>query len=224
MRIPNFDVLDEALAIADEYKLGAMRDALGTLMTQKDSPVYINKDPIRAYGIATRRGLDLKAQEAARQTVGKVDFKRGYLLGELRKRGVSVESAFALAQKHFAWESALADVLLRSVEALILEEEEWKVLVCAECVSWKEVDGPAGLVEWQRNWIDRVYERLVCTPLDDCAYMFRPEYVARVWDEGCERCMIRLMRSQDPLDEWMARVWSRLQGEWEDIFRLFDVK
>ncbi|KAG8736787.1 hypothetical protein FRC10_008949 [Ceratobasidium sp. 414] len=215
MHIPSFDALDAALSIAKKYQLDAMRDALRTMLRQPDSPVNLRKDPILAYSIVTTHGLTSDAQEAARLAVGAVDFRRPRVLEELTERGVSVECAFRLAQKQFAWECALADGLLRtstsSGENLILEEWEWKRLVCAECTSWDEDEGPMGMVQWQRNWAERVYERLLCTPLEDY-------YVTRVWNEGCERCMIRLMRDQDMLDAWMSRVWKMVNRKWEEIF------
>ncbi|KAG9088263.1 hypothetical protein FS749_002320 [Ceratobasidium sp. UAMH 11750] len=222
MNIANFGALDAALSVAKKYQLDAMQGALRSMLHQPGSPVNLRKDPIRAYSIATAHGLTSDAQEAARLAVGVVDFRRAGVLEELTESGVSVECAFRLAQKQFAWECALADSLLRtstsSGEELILKGREWKRLVCVECVSWDEVEGPMGLVQWQRNWAERVYERLVCTPLDDCAYMFRTEYVTRVWNEGCERCMIRLMRDQDMLNDWMDRVWKMVNRKWEQIF------
>ncbi|KAG8713269.1 hypothetical protein FRC09_018909 [Ceratobasidium sp. 395] len=222
MHIPDYDTLYEALAIAKRYHLGAMRDALRSLLTQPDSAVNICNNPIRAYSIATTHALPSEARKAAQLALGKVDFRRDGALDDLKSRGVSVECAFKLAQRQFAWECALADCLLRANtvngEELVLEEKEWKLLVCAECVSWDEADRPAGLVGWQRSWIERVYERLICTPLDDCAYMFRPEYVTRVWDEGCERCMVRLMRHQRVLDGWMQKMWEMLESKWAAIF------
>ncbi|KAG9073703.1 hypothetical protein FRC06_011194 [Ceratobasidium sp. 370] len=222
MHIANFGALDAALSIAKKYQLDAMRDALRSMLRQPKSPVNIRKDPILAYSVATAHGLSLDAQEAARLAVGVVDFRRMGVLEELTGRGVSVESAFRLAQGQFAWECALADGLLRtstsSGEALILEEREWKRLVCAECASWDEDEGPTGMVQWQRNWAERAYERLICTPLEDCAYLFRPDYATRVWNEGCERCMIRLMLDQDTLDDWMSRVWHMMNRKWEEIF------
>ncbi|KAG8771911.1 hypothetical protein FRC12_003350 [Ceratobasidium sp. 428] len=222
MHICRYDVLDEALTTAKRYHLGAMRDALRSLLTQPDSPVNLRNDPLHAYSIATTHALPSEARKAAQLALGKVDFRRDGALEELKSRGVSVECAFKLAQRQFAWECVLADCLLRANtvngEELVLEENEWTLLVCAECVSWGEADRPTGLVGWQRNWIERVYERLICTPLDDCAYMFRPEYVTRVWDEGCERCMVRLMRHQRVLDVWMQKVWEMLESKWAAIF------
>ncbi|KAG8736785.1 hypothetical protein FRC10_008947 [Ceratobasidium sp. 414] len=222
MRIANFGALDAALSIAKKYQLDAMRDALQSMLRQPDSPVNLRKDPILAYSIATTHGLTSDAQEAARLAVGAVDFRRPRVLEELTERGVSVECAFRLVQKQFAWECALADGLLRTSTSsggnLILEEREWKRLVCAECTSWAEDAGPMGMVQWQRNWAERVYERLLCTPLEDCVYLFRSDYVTRVWNGGCERCMIRLMRDQDMLDAWISRVWKMVNRKWEEIF------
>ncbi|KAG8778246.1 hypothetical protein FRC12_025081 [Ceratobasidium sp. 428] len=223
MHIEDFDTLDEALTIAKRYRLGPMLDALRSLLTQPDSPVHMRIDPVRAYHIAVTHDLMSEAPSAAMLAVGKIDFRDASVLDELKFRGrVSVECAFKLAQRQLAWECALTDCLLRTTtesgEKMILEEGEWKELVCAECVSWDEADGPSGLVEWQRNWAEKVFERLIHTPFEDCAHMFRPEYMTHVWSWGCERCMIRLMRNQNVLDAWMRKVWELLDSKWTAIF------
>ncbi|KAG9088262.1 hypothetical protein FS749_002319 [Ceratobasidium sp. UAMH 11750] len=222
MRIADFDALDGALGMAEKYQLGAMRDALRGLVYQPSSAVNIRLHPVQAYGIAISHGFTSEAREAARLAVGKVDFRREGVLEELKSMGVGAEGAFRLMQRQLAWESVLADVLLGSsrpsCSELILEEREWNALVCPKCASWDEDNGPTEMVQWQRIWAEKVYERLVCTPLQDCAYVFRPDYVTRSWSEGCERCMIRLMRNQGVLDDWMGRVWEVLNQKWDGIF------
>ncbi|KAG9079776.1 hypothetical protein FRC06_007483, partial [Ceratobasidium sp. 370] len=132
MSVGNFDALDAALAISKAYDLGAMHDALRGLLDQPNSPVHISVDPIRAYSLATTHGFTSYAQEAARLAIGKVDFRKEGLLEEFKTRGVSVECAFRLGQRQFAWESALADILLRTSvpsDKMVLTEEESQVLV-----------------------------------------------------------------------------------------------
>ncbi|KAG8736788.1 hypothetical protein FRC10_008950 [Ceratobasidium sp. 414] len=227
MHVGDFDALDTALAISKTYDLGTMHDALRGLLDQSNSPVHVSVDPIRAYSLAIIHGLTSHAREAARLAVGKVDFRKEGLLEEFTKSGVSVECAFRLAQKQFAWECALADVLLRTSvpgDKMVLTEEESQVLVCGECASCapgrEDAEGPLGMVGWQRIWAEKVYERLICTPLDECAYLFRPDYIPRIWREGCERCLVRLMGNQDMLDDWMSRVCRVLNRQWIDIFAL----
>ncbi|KAG8736786.1 hypothetical protein FRC10_008948 [Ceratobasidium sp. 414] len=156
-----------------KYQLDAMRDALLSMLRQPGSPVNISAHPVRTYGLATSHGLASEAQGAARLAVGKIDFRKEGELEELGSMGVSAVAAFWLMQRQLAWESALMDVLPGASTpscysvALTLEEREWEVLVCAKCISWDKDDVPTGMVQWQRNWAERVYERLVCTPLKD---------------------------------------------------------
>ncbi|KAG8697698.1 hypothetical protein FRC09_007705 [Ceratobasidium sp. 395] len=221
MRIEDFDTLEVALNISNKYDLDAMHSVLRDLLLT----VFLHKDPIRVYSLATTHGFTALAREAARLSLGKVDFRREGMLEELKAGGVSVECAFRLVQYQFAWESALADVLLRTCSVggeMLLTEEESGLLVCGECASralgWEDAEGPLEVVGWQRLWAERVYLRLICTPFEECDDLFCPDYLSRVWDEGCEQCMVRLMRSQDALDDWLSRVRRVLSKRWTDIY------
>ncbi|KAG9119502.1 hypothetical protein FRC07_005448 [Ceratobasidium sp. 392] len=211
MHIEDFDTLDAAFTISKTYDLDAMRRVLRDLLNQPDSLVNMRADPIRAYSLATSHGFIANAREAAQLAVGRVDFRKEWMLDELKERGVSVECAFRLVQYQFAWESALADVLLRLAgDEMGLGEEERKVLACSECVT--------GVTVWQRAWGERVYLKLICTPFEECDYLFRPGYLTRIWDEGCEQCMVKIMRNQEALDDWLSRVHKVLRRKWEDIY------
>ncbi|KAG9119553.1 hypothetical protein FRC07_005372 [Ceratobasidium sp. 392] len=223
MQIPDFGALSDAFVIANKYNLGAMRGALIDLLSQPNSPVNIRNDPVMAYSIALTYGLSAEAQTASRLAIGKVDFRQEGVWDELKRKGVLLESATKLSQKQFAWEGALADCLLRAPMAsggeLLLKKQEWEMLECARCVGWDGPrDGPTGLLKWQQLWAEKVYARLLCTPLNDCAYMFRPRYVIGMWSEGCEGCLVQLVKSQLVLDLWMDRVWKMLEKRWTGIF------
>ncbi|KAG8778243.1 hypothetical protein FRC12_025078 [Ceratobasidium sp. 428] len=221
MRIEDFDTLEAALSMSNKYDLDAMHSVLRDLLLT----VFLHKDPIRAFSLATAHGFTALAREAAHLSLGKVDFRREGMLDELKTGGVSVECAFRLVQYQFAWESALADVLLRTSSVggeMLLTEEESGLLVCGECASRalgrENAEGPLEVVGWQRLWAERVYLRLICTPFEECDHLFCPDYLSRVWDEGCEQCILRLMRSQDVLDDWLSRVRRVLSKRWTDIY------
>ncbi|KAG8755162.1 hypothetical protein FRC12_010967 [Ceratobasidium sp. 428] len=221
MRIEDFDTLEAALLISQKYDLDAMREGLHNLL----STVFLHKDPIRAYSLATTHGFTVVSRKAAHLSLGKVDFRREGMLEELKAGGVSVECAFRLVQYQFAWESVLADVLLRTCSVggeMLLTEEESGLLVCGECASRalgrEDAEGPVEVVGWQRLWAERVYLRMICTPFEECDYLFCPDYLSRIWDEGCGQCMVRLMQSQDALDDWLSRVRRVLNKRWVDIY------
>lgn len=235
VQIKDFKALDEGLDVARTYEVGGLRKLLRGLMRMEGSSVHVSADPVRAYSIACTYGLGEEARMAARLAVGKVDFRKqrqpdvgdsdrmdtdegsGGALQELQQRGVSTEHAFALMQKQFAWECVLTDVLLRTshpYNTLFLNEQEEVSLVCIDC----QGGFPGGLVEWQRIWAERVHSFLLCTPFEECTDLFRPRCVAEIWDRGCEKCMVRLMRNQELFDDWMSRVWRVLRRSWLSIF------
>lgn len=247
VQIKDFDALGEGLDVARTYEVGGLSELLKGMMRIEGSSVHVSADPVRAYSIARTYGMGEEARMAARLAVGKVDFRKqrqsnigdsdhmdtdggsGGALEELQQRGVGIEHAYALMQKQFAWECVLTDVLLRTSHpdsSLFLTEEEAAVLVCADCRAkitraphdTGRYDSPVGLVEWQRTWAERVHSLLLCTPFEECRDLFRPGCVVEIWDQGCEGCMVRLMKSQDLFDDWMSRVWRVLRRSWLTIF------
>lgn len=245
VNIESFEELLDGLDMAKKYKVDGLREMLRGLMRMEGSCVNLRVDPMRAYGIACTYGLEEEAKLAARLAVGKVDFRKqrsteagssdgmdadsAGVLQELHQKGVSLEHAFLLMQKQLSWECALTDVLLRSSHPdsiLFLEKEEALVLVCGDCEAKAahpqhvidRYDFPVGLVEWQRIWAERVHSLLLSRPFDECRDLFRPECVVEIWDQGCEECMVRLMRNYDELDDWLSRVWRALNRNWLRIF------
>ncbi|KAG8687668.1 hypothetical protein FRC09_013356 [Ceratobasidium sp. 395] len=152
--ITSFDVLGQAMHIADKYQLDGMRSRLREKLLLKGSPLSIFSDPLRVLGFASVHGLVEEATLAASRARECYDFNK---VDDLKKMIEAMPPMTAPAVKMVGVSSARTAILVEVLfqfhrQPMTLAGNACNRLMCHSCDNIYLNRSRYGAPEWQARW------------------------------------------------------------------------
>ena len=213
--ILSFDALDNALHISSKYELRIMKHLLRQLFSNPKSAVYLEKDPISAFGIALKHNLSDGLSAVSRAVIHTVDWRDHNTCQKLKSSESGMRILKMLALRH----SKLVDTLhLRDHHLAIVEDlENLRSLACLNCFYVARMN-MTNYVPWTAHWAQQAYDDLLHSCVTRQDRLFSVGYILEMMSEptSCLPCRCAIATNTGIYEAWIKGVRSRLQQHLSD--------
>jgi hypothetical protein len=208
--ITSFRALDNTLHVATKYELTIMKRLLRGILSDPTSPLFLEKDPISAFGIAVKHNFPDELATASRLIIQRVDLRDLQTLQLLKSSttGTRIMNMLAFRQ------SKLADALFSIDRGLVLVDDPnvLKLLSCSSCFASVEAR-EVKLVQWTRHWAQNAYEILSssCVTVQD--RLFGVGYILEMMSSpmSCATCRVAISVNPRLYEMWMQGIKDKLK-------------
>jgi hypothetical protein len=208
-RLTTFHALDNALHVATKYELTIMKRLLRGILSDPTSPLFLEKDPISAFGIALNHDFPKELAAASRLVIQRVDFRDPQTLQLLKSSttGSRIMNMLALRQ------SKLADALFSMDRGLVLVNDlnVLRLLTCQSCFVSAEARG-IKLVQWTTHWAQNAYEILSSSCVTVQHRLFGVGYILEMMSSpmSCVACRGAIAENPQMYEMWMQSIKDKL--------------
>ncbi|KAF8602924.1 hypothetical protein BDV93DRAFT_557104 [Ceratobasidium sp. AG-I] len=213
--ISSFDALDNALHVATKYELRIMKHLLRQLLSNPKSAVYLEKDPISAFDIASKYDLSDELPAVSRAVVHTVDWRDHDTVQLLKSSDGGMKILKMLALRH----SKLVDtLLLRDRNLTIVEDlENLRPLACPNCFNVAQMN-MMNYVSWTAHWAQQAHDVLLYSCVTKQDRLFSVGYILEMMSgpTSCLPCRCAIATNTGAYEVWIKGVRSRLQQHLTD--------
>lgn len=223
--ISSFEQLENALGVAEKYRLEGMRAYLRKQMMSQNDPVSISADPLRAWAIAAARGLSEETDTAMCLASKRYDFPQAWLSdlsSQMREYGG--EYWVKLLGAPLARLNILKDVLFNfHTEPMQLNSDNCRWTLCDFCAGMYFNSQRRSAPEWQARWADAVFTQLKALPVHEWGSIFQIGFfnaalrrngelpIRFPGSHGTCTCPDLINQSPTEFEQWTAGVHERLK-------------
>lgn len=174
--ISSFEQLDDALSIAEKFRLEAMRLHLRERMALPNSPVSISANPLRAWSVANAHGLPEETDAALSLASKRYDFPQA-CMSHLAENMPGWISLLKLTTAPLVKLHILTDVLFSfRKEPMQLNSNNCQWTLCEFCAGMFFNSKLYSAPEWQARWAHAVFMQLKCLPIHEWGPVFKIEF------------------------------------------------
>lgn len=213
--ISSFDALDTALHVSTKYELRIVKHLLRELLSNPKSAVYLEKDPVSAFGLILKHNLSDELVAASRAIIHTVDWRDPVTLQLLKSSETGMKILKMLSLRHAKLEETL---LLRDNHLAIIEDlDALQPLACLNCFSVAQTN-MINYVPWAAHWAQQAYDALVYSCVTKQDRLFSVGYVLEMMSGPtlCLACRCAIATNTGAYEVWIKDVRSRLQQHLSD--------
>jgi hypothetical protein len=209
--IASFPALDAALDVCEKYGLRIMQKLLRGLLSDPMSDVFVEKDPLLAFGIALKYNFSAELTHASRFLIQSIDLRDTQSLQSLRSSSTGSRIMGMLAFRH----SKLADLLLSKERGVVFEKPDiLKQLTCRSCFdNWRNLNPSHGHVHWMAQWTQDAYEILSYSCVTQQGRLFSIAYILEMMTgpKWCGACRTEIVANVCLYETWMKAIRDKLE-------------
>lgn len=211
--INSFATLDNALGVCAKYELRVMHKLLRGLLSDSTSPVFLENDPLLAFGIALKYDFFPELSQASRFLVRSVDLRDTQSIQVLRSSQTGTKVLGMLALRH----AKLADLLLSRDRAIVLQNPEvLRQLTCHDCFgNWQSLGTTRSPVQWITQWAQNAYDVLSHSCVTQQERIFYVGYVLEMMSgpTTCGACRGKITVHVAIYEAWMKTIRDKLEQD-----------
>ncbi|KAB5588739.1 hypothetical protein CTheo_7816 [Ceratobasidium theobromae] len=209
--ITSFPAFDVALEVCEKYQLRIMKRLLRGFLSDKDSHVCLEKDPLLAFGVALKHNFPQELAFASRLLIRSINLRDTQNIQLLHSSSTGARILSMIALRH----SRLADLLLSNDCGIVQEDPEIvKQLTCQSCFGNCQNLNPSHRhVHWIARWTQDAYEILLYSCVTQQPKLFTVAYVLEMMTgpKWCGECRARIVANVSLYEVWMSSIRDRLE-------------
>lgn len=217
--ISSFEALDNALHVSTKYELRIMKHLLIQLFSDPKSAVFLEKEPISAFGVAIKHNLSDEIAAISRALLHTVDWRDSDTVQLLKSSETGTKIFKMLTLRH----SKLVDTLvLRDHHLALVEDlETLRPLACPSCFNVAQMN-MMNYVSWTAHWAQQAHDVLLYSCVTKQDRLFSVGYVLEMMSgpTACLPCRCVIATKTGAYEIWIKGVRSRLQQHLSDNLEL----